>query len=185
VRAKRAGQSVLLLLDVVEVLVREQLDYAVIGAFALSVYGAVRASTDADALLQVSFQRLRRLQSNLRAAGFETTLRRGDLDDPVQGMLVINDEFGNKVDILGGLKGLDPEMFSRTLDVPFAGQILRLAGREDFIAMKCFAGGPQDLMDAQSAYDGAVAPIDLDLLRSVTRRFGRDAADRLEGVIAS
>ena len=29
---------------------------------------------------------------------------------------------------------------------------LRIVGREDFIAMKCFAGSPQDLLDARSAY---------------------------------
>ena len=62
---------------------------------------------------------------------------------------------------------------------------LRIAGREDFIAMKCFAGGPQDILDAQSAYRSAQSPVDLDLLRAVTRRFGRDAADNLEQVLAS
>jgi hypothetical protein len=184
VRATQAGQSALLLLDVVEVLVRERFDYAVIGALALSVYGAVRASTDVDALLHVPFRRLKDLQTSLRAAGFSTNLRRGEPDDPVQGLLVISDSFGNQVDLLGGLKGLDPQVFSRTLKVPFADQVLRFAGREDFIAMKCFAGAPQDLLDARSAYDGAQAPIDLDLLRTVTRRFGRDAADRLESILS-
>ena len=62
---------------------------------------------------------------------------------------------------------------------------LRIAGREDFIAMKCFAGGAQDILDAQSAYRSAQGPVDLDLLRAVTRRFGREAADNLEQVFAS
>ena len=64
------------------------------------------------------------------------------------------------------------------------GASLRIVGREDFIAMKCFAGGPQDIMDARSAYRSAQGPVDLDLLRAVTRRFGRDAADKLEEVLA-
>jgi hypothetical protein len=51
--------------------------------------------------------------------------------------------------------------------------------------MKCFAGSPQDLQDARSAYEGAQEPVNLDLLRSATRRFGRDAADRLEQVLPS
>jgi hypothetical protein len=184
VRATQPGQSALLLVDVVEVIVREQFDYAVIGALALAIYGAMRASSDADALLQVPFQRLKHLRATLEAAGFSATLRRGEADDPVQGLLVVNDSFGNQVDLLGGLKGLDPQVFARTLQVPFAGQVLNFAGREDFIAMKCFAGGPQDLLDARSAYDGAQAPIDLDLLRTVTRRFSRDAADRLELILS-
>jgi len=79
---------------------------------------------------------------------------------------------------------MDPEVFSRTLEITFRDEKLRIVGREDFIAMKCYAGGPQDLLDARSAYRAASGPIDLDLLRTVTRRFGREAADRLQEVIA-
>ena len=78
---------------------------------------------------------------------------------------------------------MDPEIFSRTFEVEFRDMALRIVGREDFIALKCFAGGPQDLLDARSAYQAAQGPVDLDLLRVVTRRFGRDAADRLEQVL--
>ncbi len=184
-RTRRAGQSALLLLDAVEILQRENVDYAVIGAFALSVHGVVRASTDADALLSTTPKQLSRLRTRFDRAGFGTVLRRGDADDPIPTMLVLSDAHGNRVDLLGGLRGMDPEVFSRTVEVPFIGESLRIVGREDFIAMKCFAGGPQDILDAQSAYRGARGPIDLDLLRSVTRRFGRDAADRLEQVLAA
>ena len=62
---------------------------------------------------------------------------------------------------------------------------LRIAGCEDFIAMKCFAGGPQDMLDAQPAYRSAPGPVDVDFLRAVARRLGPDAADRLEQVVAS
>jgi len=51
--------------------------------------------------------------------------------------------------------------------------------------MKCFAGRPQDVVDARSAYQAAQWPLDLDLLRAVTRRFGRDAADRLEHLLSA
>jgi hypothetical protein len=183
-RTSRPGQSALLLLDVVAILQGEGLDYAVIGAFALSVYGTVRASTDADALLHVDFARLRRLQELFRAEGFGTALHPKGDEDPVLGMLILTDTHGNQVDLLGGLKGMDPHLFSRTLEIPFGGQTLQIVGREDFIAMKCFAGGSQDLLDARSAYQGAQGPVNLDLLRAVTRRFGRDTADRLEQVLA-
>jgi hypothetical protein len=185
VRTSRTGQSALLLLDIVEILRGEQLDYAVIGALALAVHGVVRASTDADALLCVPVDRLKQLEMPFRASGLHTVLHRGDLEDPVRGMLVLTDKYGNQVDLLGGLKGLDPQIFSRTLQVPFAGASLQVAGREDFIAMKCFAGGPQDLLDARSAYEGVQGPLNLDLLRSLTRRFGRDAADRLESILVA
>ena len=182
-RTIRPGQSALLLLDVVDVLQRERLDYAVIGALALAVHGFVRASIDADALLCVDAARLQRLQQQFEQAGFRTLLRPAGQEDPVLGMLVLTDSLGNQVDLLGGLKGMDPQVFARTLEVSFGGATLRIVGREDFIAMKCFAGSPQDLIDARSAYHGAEGPVDLDLLRTVTRRFGRDAADRLEGIL--
>lgn len=69
------------------------------------------------------------------------------------------------------------------MEIPFLDATLRVVGREDFIAMKCFAADPQDLLDANDAYVGAESPIDVDLLRRVTRRFGRDAADRLEEIM--
>jgi hypothetical protein len=80
---------------------------------------------------------------------------------------------------------MDPAIFSRPWKVPFMGANLRIVSREDFIAMKCFAGGPQDILVAQSAYRSAQAPVDLDLLRAVARRFGRAAADELEQLLAS
>lgn len=183
-RTTRAGQSALLLLDVIEILKREHIDYLVIGAFALSAHAQVRASSDVDALLYISFARLTKLSKLFQNAGFTTTLRRGDADDPILGMLALGDSLGNRVDLLGGLRGLDPKTFSRAIEVAFLGENLRIVGLEDFIAMKCFAGGPQDVADARSAFLGAQRPVDLDLLRAVTRRFGRDAADKMEELMA-
>jgi hypothetical protein len=185
VGTQRPGQSALLFLDVVELLNREHIDYLVIGAFALSVHGTVRASVDVDALLQLSYARLKALSALFEAAQFGVALNRGDDDDPISSMLILSDVHGNRVDLLGGLRRLDPQVFTRAIEVPFRGITLRVVGREDFIAMKCFAGGPQDLVDARAAFEGAQGPLDLDLLRTVTRRFGRDAADRLENILGS
>jgi hypothetical protein len=183
-RTRQAGQSALLLLDAVTVLEAQSIDYAVIGAMAASVHGELRGTADADALISVTVSTLARLRTVFKKAGFETELRRGDADDPIPAMLVLSDTHGNRVDLLGGLRGLDPQAFSRTVDVPFSGETLRIIGREDFIAMKCFAGGPQDIVDAGLALRSAQEPVDLDLLRRVTRRFGRAAADVLEQVLA-
>jgi len=185
VRTSRAGQSALLLLDAVEILQRENINYAVIGAFALSVHGAVRASTDVDALLFTTPEHLTILRTLFERAGFRTELRRGDAEDPILSMLTLRDGYNNQVDLLGGLRGMDPGIFDRTVEVPFIGVNLRFVGREDLIAMKCFAGGPQDILDARSAYRSAQGPVNLDLLRALTRRFGRDAADALEQVLAN
>ena len=183
-RTNKGGQSALLLLDVVDILRREKVNYAVIGAFALTVLGVVRATTDVDALLSAAPGRLAKLEKVFKQAGFDTELRSAEADDPVFGMLILSDDLGNHVELLGGLRNMDPEIFSRALEIEFRETKLRIVGREDFIAMKCYAGGPQDLLDARSAYEAAPGPIDLDLLRTVTRRFGREAADRLQEVLA-
>lgn len=138
-----------------------------------------------DALLSITLQHLATPRTAFDRAGFATELRRGDPDDPISGMLVLSDSHNNQVELLGGLRGIYPAIFSRTAEVPFLGVGLRFVGREDLIAMKCFAGCPQDLLDAQSAYRCAQGPVDLDLLRAVTRRFGREAADNLEQVLAN
>ena len=145
----------------------------------------VRASTDVDVLLFTTPQHLATLRARFQRAGFDTELRNGEADDPIPAMLILSDSHNNHVDLLGGLRGMDPAIFSRTIEVPFMGMNLRIAGREDFIAMQCFAGGPQDILDARSAFRSAQGPVDLDLMRGVTRRFGRDAADNLEQVLAS
>jgi hypothetical protein len=82
-RTTQAGQSALLLLDTVEILSRERFDYAVVGAFALAVHGAVRASTDVDALLRDTPEQLKQLDRAFKEAGFRTALRQGHDEDPV------------------------------------------------------------------------------------------------------
>ncbi|HEY3849543.1 MAG TPA: hypothetical protein VGL87_01125 [Steroidobacteraceae bacterium] len=61
---------------------------------------------------------------------------------------------------------------------------LHQASRAAERTRKCFAGGPRDVADARSAYQAAQGPVNLDLLRTATRRFGRDAADKLEEILA-
>ena len=182
-KARRAGESAHLLLDVSAVLTENDVEYAVIGAMAAAVYGAIRATTDADALLSVSIAKLRQLEKIFKKAGFVTELRRGDADDPIPALLSVSDRHHNRVDLLAGLRGLDPRALSRSITVPFRGSSLSVIGREDFVAMKCFAGGPQDIADAVKALKTTDQPLDLELLRRTTRRFGRPAADLLEKLL--
>jgi hypothetical protein len=184
-RAQRSGESALLLLDVIDFLNREKVSYAVIGAMAASVYGIVRASMDADVVLALATHALPNLERRLRQAGFGSELRIGDADDPIGAVLALSDEFGNRVDLLVGLRGLEPAAFLRVLDVPFQGERLRIIGREDFIAMKLFAHGPQDIVDAELALAGAGGDLDVTLLKRLAAGYGPETIAALEKALAS
>lgn len=173
----------MLLLDGVGLLTAEGIAYAVIGAMAAAVHGVVRASVDADVVLSVDAARLRQLEQKFVAAGFQTQLREGDLEDPVPAVLVLSDRYGNRVDLLAGVRGLERAAFSRAITVPFQNEALRVIGREDFVAMKIFAGGPKDMTDARTAIRVAGADMDLELLRQSARRYGAAVLEALEKML--
>jgi len=182
-RTRGAGESALLLMDVVELLAHRRISYAVIGALAASVHGAVRASMDADLLVFAGVETATGLHDAFRDAGFATQLTRGDFGDPIPGLLRLRDSHDNRVDLLLGLRGMDPAAVSRVINVPFQGASLAFIGREDFIAMKVFAGGPVDLADAARAIAAAGGSLDLHLLRELAGRYGREAAESLERLL--
>ena len=162
--------------DVAGLLPTRGVRYAVIGAMAAAVHGVVRASLDADAVVVLQVREAQDLRQALIEEGYEATLRIGDVDDPIPGLLEIKDRHGNRVDLLLGLRGMDPELLDRTLQVRLAEAVLEIVGREDFIAMKAFAGGPVELADARAVIELDRESLDLELLRRLAQRFGRDAA---------
>lgn len=74
--------------------------------------------------------------------------------------------------------------FSRVVEVPFQGERLKFIGREDFIAMKAFAAGPMDVLDATRAINAAGDSLDVELLRRLTKKYGRDALATVERLLA-
>jgi len=112
-RTTGGGQSALLLFDAIGVLNRETINYAVVGAMAASVHGVVRASIDADAVLSIGVQALKALEHRFKEIGFATELRIGDFDDPIPALLELTDAYGNRVDLLAGIRGLEQAAFAR------------------------------------------------------------------------
>lgn len=78
---------------------------------------------------------------------------------------------------------MEPEAFSRVIEVPFQGTTLRIIGREDFVAMKVFAGEPQDLVDARRAIDSNRHGLDAGLLRRLAKAYGGTASEALEKIL--
>jgi predicted nucleotidyltransferase len=183
VSATGPGQSFALLLDVIKILHAQGVDYAVIGGLAASAHGVVRGSLDADALLSVSESELSRLAAIFKDLGYKTTLRYGEDGDPIKAFLALEDHYENRVDLLIGIRGFDPTAFARTISIGIGAQHLRIVGLEDFIAMKIFAGGPQDIMDAQKAIAVSGDQLDRSLVEKVTEGFGRKYLKPLKSLL--
>ena len=122
-RTNGPGQSALLLLDVVDLLSAEKVGYAVIGAMAASVHGVVRASLDADAVLSLSPVELGDLERRCKSAGFRTSLRHGDDDDPISALLEISDAHGNRVGCYQGSEAWNDRHFHARSTCPFMAQV--------------------------------------------------------------
>ena len=89
------------------------------------------------------------------------------------------------MDLLLGLRGMDPELLNRTRQVRLGEAVLAIVSREDFIAMKAFAGGPVDLADARAVMELDRESLDVKLLRRLAQRFGRDAARIVEDLLGA
>lgn len=57
--------------------------------------------------------------------------------------------------LLVGMRGFEDAAFTTAIDVAFEDDASRVVGREDFIAMKVFACGLQDIADAANTREAA------------------------------
>jgi predicted nucleotidyltransferase len=184
-RATNPGQSALLALDVIDMLNRLRVPYAIIGALAASFYGVVRASLDVDAVISLrpGQAELTALTDALHQAGLKTTYRKGDIRDPVGAVLNIEDAFHNRVDLLMNIHGTTESVFTRTVEAEFMSTTIRVIGLEDFIAMKMFSGSPKDLDDAAGAFKVSADRVRMPLLKELVGLYGKEAARRLESLL--
>ena len=184
-RAAGPGQSALVLLDVIEILKTFHVPYAIIGAFAASFHGVVRASLDADAL--ISFHagqtEITALINAIRKAGLKSRYRKGEARDPIGGVIAIEDRFHNRVDLLMKIRGMTDAVFSRTVEAEFMNERIRVIGVEDFIAMKVFAGSSKDVSDIVGVLRVSYDRVNVALLKQLVQPYGKDARRTLDSLL--
>jgi uncharacterized protein YceH (UPF0502 family) len=56
-------------------------------------------------------------------------------------------------------------------------------GAEDFIAMKLFSGGFQDIEDVRNVLEVSGDKLDIPLLKKLTRRYGASEARKLDALL--
>ena len=184
-RATTFGQSALLLLDIIDILKLKKIPYAVIGAMAVSCYGIPRASMDADAVISLknNTSSVDDLKKVLSASKFNVIVKRGDYSDPLTGLILIEDKYGNQVDLILGIKGMRSDAFKRIKKISFQDTEINMIGVEDFIAMKIYAGGRKDIDDAKSVIDVSNEIINYELLRELTSAYGEREISILDNLI--
>lgn len=131
-----------------------QVDYALIGALAVAVWGSPRATKDIDLL--VRREDLERARATAAACGYTLEAMPLEFKDGTEVHRVSKiDPAGNMmtVDFMLVDANLEPAWSSRIV-LPFASQRVSVVSRDALIGMKARAARPQDLMDIQNLRDG-------------------------------
>ena len=180
-----SGESSLLLLGIIKRLDRLKIPYAIVGAFAASFHGWVRASLDADAVISVekSNEKLNQFLSLLKNDGLKIEMRRGDSCDPIGCVINVKDKFQNSVDLLMDIRGMKADIYDRITTTSFMKQKIKIIGAEDFIAMKMYAGNAKDIEDAMGVLEVCNQKINLSLLKKLTLQYGKKELKRLEEIL--
>ena len=128
-------------------------EYALVGALAVAVWGAPRATKDID--LMIERHDLVKALETARDRGFTLAALPFEFKDGTEVQRV------NKVDAAGNLVTLDFMIVDKNLQqpwdsrirLPFAEGHVTVVSRDALIGMKARAARPQDLMDIQNLQD--------------------------------
>jgi hypothetical protein len=134
--------------------------HALIGALALSAYGVNRATLDLDLLVADPNSLRPELWADLRSRGIDVEIRKGDLTDPLAGVVRLQAPGEGPVDVVVGKFPWQARLLERAEPVG-ATLVVRAA---DLILLKLYAGGLQDAWDVQQLL---ARPLREDLIREV------------------
>jgi hypothetical protein len=187
VRVTGPGQPVHFLLDIADLLNDLRIPYAVVGAFAVSFHGIPRATNDADTViwLKESGKTEKDLSQRLTQEGYRVESRSAEADDPVAGVVAVEDKHDNRVDLLLGIRGMEPNAPARATVGKFLDSSLRFIGLEDLVAMKVFAGGHRDLEDVNGILQVSGRHLNVVLLRQLAARYGAEVLARVEEILTT
>jgi hypothetical protein len=152
-----------LLEEISSVLESAGIRHALIGALALSAYGVNRASLDLDLFAANAACLEPDLWAELRGRGVAVQIRKGDLTDPLAGVVRFQASGETPIDIVVGKFAWQERLLERA--EPIGGTLVVRAA--DLILLKLYAGGLQDAWDVQQLL---ARPFREDLIREVELR---------------
>lgn len=143
----------IVLTRVVECFRRAGVRYAIIGAWALSLWGKPRATADLDFLVLVKSEELGRLTAFMTAAGMEVDEEWEKWNPLLRGSQARFQCRGVMIDFLLPRDRHDQEILRRRQKKKVAGKYYWVVSLEDFILQKLKVGRPRDFEDALSVIE--------------------------------
>lgn len=144
------------LLDpVVAVLRSHGIPFALVGASALAAHGVLRSTVDQDLFVMDSICLEPSLWQSLRDQGLAVEIQRGDIFDPLAGVVRFKRSGERPLDVVVGKYTWQREVLDRA-SVPQGAPetAIPLVRAADLILLKLYAGGPQDAWDIQQLLAG-------------------------------
>ena len=144
---------------VIAVLDRVGARYALIGAAALAAHGVARSTFDVD-LLTTDADVLDPAVWAEAASdpGINVSVRKGDADDPLAGIVRLEADGQRSIDIVVGRGDWQAEAVAAAQNVTVAGVTMPVVRAADLILLKLYAGGSQDLWDIDQLLAAADDP---------------------------
>lgn len=124
--------------------------YALIGAVALAARGASRSTVDLDLLTVESRVLSDDFWRTATEEGLAVEVRKGDVDDPLRGVVRIKG--AEPVDVVVAKYRWQSDVVDRAEPVQVRGVTIRIPTTTDLVLLKLFAGGSRDLGDIRNVF---------------------------------
>ena len=121
---------------------------ALIGAGALAVHGVSRSTFDRD-LLVVDKRALERQTWATLPETVSIDIRRGDAEDPLEGVIRLSSGAERVVDVIVGRHRWQFRLLEEASAVETPDATLSVVSAPGLVLLKLYAGGPQDLWDIE------------------------------------
>ena len=133
--------------DILSTFIEENVDYLIVGAYALASHGPPRATGDLDLWVRRDANNARRVWRALAKFGAPLSdLKETDLSTP--GLVFQIGVEPSRIDIITSIDGVEfDQAWNDRLDVNVEGLAIHVIGRAHLIANKKAVGRPQDLAD--------------------------------------
>lgn len=128
------------------VMTAHRVPHALIGAAALAARGVARSTLDIDVLTTDARVLLPAVWATLQDAGTTVDIRRGDAEDPLGGVVRLEQPPERPVDVILGKLAWQTRAVERA-EQPAGGAPIVLA--RDLVLLKLYAGGAQDVWDVR------------------------------------